>query len=94
VVIGNAITRGNPEVEEVLNRRLYYLALPVVLKQFSRVAAKIWASLGRTEKNADAILRRLVPLLRKNDIVVVFSDGGFDWDSREAARTARSIGVQ
>src|SRR4029077_11503418 len=30
------------------------------------------------EKNADAILRRLVPLRRKNDIVVVFSDGGFD----------------
>jgi UDP-N-acetylmuramate-alanine ligase len=28
--------------------------------------------------NADAILRRLVPLLRKNDIVVVFSKGGFD----------------
>jgi UDP-N-acetylmuramate: L-alanyl-gamma-D-glutamyl-meso-diaminopimelate ligase len=46
------------------------------------------------EKNADAILRRLVPLLRKNDIVVVFSNGGFDWDSREAARTARSIGVR
>jgi UDP-N-acetylmuramate: L-alanyl-gamma-D-glutamyl-meso-diaminopimelate ligase len=34
VVIGNAITRGNPEVEEILNRRLYYLALPEVLKQF------------------------------------------------------------
>ena len=25
------------------------------------------------------------------DIVAVFSNGGFDWDSREAARTARSI---
>ena len=70
-------------MEEVLNRRLYYLALPVVLKQFSCVAAKIWASLGRTEKKADAILRRLVPLLRKNDIVVVFSNRGFDWDSRK-----------
>jgi UDP-N-acetylmuramate: L-alanyl-gamma-D-glutamyl-meso-diaminopimelate ligase len=34
VVIGNAIIRGNPEVEAVLNRRLYYLALPEVLKQF------------------------------------------------------------
>jgi UDP-N-acetylmuramate: L-alanyl-gamma-D-glutamyl-meso-diaminopimelate ligase len=30
------------------------------------------------EKNAHAILRRLVPLLRKNDIVVVFSNRGFD----------------
>ena len=34
VVIGNAITRGNPEVEAVLNRKLYYLSLPQVLHQF------------------------------------------------------------
>lgn len=32
VVIGNAMTRGNPEVEAVLNRKLYYLSLPEVLK--------------------------------------------------------------
>jgi UDP-N-acetylmuramate: L-alanyl-gamma-D-glutamyl-meso-diaminopimelate ligase len=34
VVIGNAITRGNPELEAVLTRKLYYLSLPEVLKQF------------------------------------------------------------
>jgi UDP-N-acetylmuramate: L-alanyl-gamma-D-glutamyl-meso-diaminopimelate ligase len=34
IVIGNAIIRGNPEVEAVLNRRLYYASLPEVLKQF------------------------------------------------------------
>ncbi|MEY2480700.1 MAG: UDP-N-acetylmuramate: L-alanyl-gamma-D-glutamyl-meso-diaminopimelate ligase [Verrucomicrobiota bacterium] len=34
VVVGNAIKRGNPEVEEVLRRRLYYLSLPEVLKEF------------------------------------------------------------
>ncbi len=34
VVIGNAITRGNPELEAVLSRKLYYLSLPEVLKQF------------------------------------------------------------
>ncbi len=28
VVIGNAITRGNPEAEAVLNQKLYYLSLP------------------------------------------------------------------
>jgi UDP-N-acetylmuramate: L-alanyl-gamma-D-glutamyl-meso-diaminopimelate ligase len=33
VVIGNAIKRGNPEVEAVLNRKLYYLSLPEVLKE-------------------------------------------------------------
>src|SRR5205807_2520594 len=32
VVIGNAIKRGNPEAEAVLNRKLYYLSLPEVLK--------------------------------------------------------------
>lgn len=34
IVIGNAIVRGNPEVEAVLNRKLYYASLPEVLKQF------------------------------------------------------------
>ena len=34
VVIGNAMKRGNPEVEAVLNRKLYYLSLPEVLQQF------------------------------------------------------------
>src|SRR2546423_6158322 len=32
VVIGNAIPRGNPEVEETLKRRLVYRSLPEVLK--------------------------------------------------------------
>src|SRR5882757_9976673 len=34
IVVGNAISRGNPEVEAVLNRKLYYASLPEVLKQF------------------------------------------------------------
>jgi UDP-N-acetylmuramate: L-alanyl-gamma-D-glutamyl-meso-diaminopimelate ligase len=33
VVVGNAIPRGNPEVEETLNRRLLYRSLPAVLKE-------------------------------------------------------------
>lgn len=32
-VIGNAVSRGNPEVEEILNRKLYYLSLPETLKE-------------------------------------------------------------
>jgi UDP-N-acetylmuramate: L-alanyl-gamma-D-glutamyl-meso-diaminopimelate ligase len=32
VVVGNAIKRGNPEVEAVLNRKLFYLSLPEVLR--------------------------------------------------------------
>ena len=34
IVIGNAMMRGNPAVEAVLNRKLYYLSLPEILKQF------------------------------------------------------------
>jgi UDP-N-acetylmuramate: L-alanyl-gamma-D-glutamyl-meso-diaminopimelate ligase len=34
IVICNAIRRGNPEVEAVLNRKLYYLSLPETLKEF------------------------------------------------------------
>lgn len=34
IVVGNAISRGNPEVEAVLNRKLSYLSLPETLKLF------------------------------------------------------------
>ena len=34
VVIGNAISRGNPEVEATLERKLFYLSLPELLKEF------------------------------------------------------------
>ncbi len=34
VVIGNAIKRGNPEVEAVLNRKILYLSLPEVLRNY------------------------------------------------------------
>jgi len=34
IVVGNAIKRGNPEVEAVLNRKLFYRSLPETLKEF------------------------------------------------------------
>ncbi|MBV9010108.1 MAG: UDP-N-acetylmuramate:L-alanyl-gamma-D-glutamyl-meso-diaminopimelate ligase [Verrucomicrobia bacterium] len=33
IVIGNAMRRGNPEVEAVLNRKLFYVSLPELLKE-------------------------------------------------------------
>jgi UDP-N-acetylmuramate: L-alanyl-gamma-D-glutamyl-meso-diaminopimelate ligase len=33
VVVGNAISRGNPELESVLNRKLYYTSAAVVIKE-------------------------------------------------------------
>jgi len=32
IVVGNAMKRGNPEVEAVLNQKLFYLSLPEILK--------------------------------------------------------------
>jgi UDP-N-acetylmuramate: L-alanyl-gamma-D-glutamyl-meso-diaminopimelate ligase len=34
IVVGNALSRGNPEVESVLERRLRYCSLPELLKEF------------------------------------------------------------
>ncbi len=34
VIIGNAVSRGNPEAEEVLNRKIPYMSLPEALKEF------------------------------------------------------------
>jgi UDP-N-acetylmuramate: L-alanyl-gamma-D-glutamyl-meso-diaminopimelate ligase len=34
IVVGNAISRGNSELEAVLNKRLRYISLPETLKQF------------------------------------------------------------
>ena len=34
IVIGNAISRGNEELEEVLNRKLRYVSMPEVLKEY------------------------------------------------------------
>ena len=39
------------------------------------------ANAGRVafyEKDADAIVDRIMPMLKKNDVVTVFSNGGFD----------------
>jgi len=32
VVVGNAITRGNPELEQVLNQKIYYTSMAAVVK--------------------------------------------------------------
>ena len=34
VIIGNALSRGNPEIEYVLNRRMSYISFPEALKLF------------------------------------------------------------
>src|SRR5438445_860693 len=55
VVIGNVIKRGNPEVEAVLNRKLFYLSLPEVLKNYflrSRHNLVVTGTHGKTTTTA------------------------------------------
>src|SRR5215470_10206360 len=55
VVIGNAMKRGNPEVEAVLNRKLLYLSLPEVLRNFflrSRHNLVVTGTHGKTTTTA------------------------------------------
>src|SRR5216117_3540319 len=55
VVIGNAMKRGNPEVEAVLNRKLFYLSLPEVLKNYflrSRHNLVVTGTHGKTTTTA------------------------------------------
>src|SRR5262245_5090123 len=34
VVVGNAVSRGNPELEEVLNRKIRYCSLPEAVRDY------------------------------------------------------------
>src|SRR5437899_9603433 len=55
VVIGNVMKRGNPEVEAVLNRKLFYLSLPEVLKNYflrSRHNLVVTGTHGKTTTTA------------------------------------------
>ncbi|NWG13647.1 MAG: UDP-N-acetylmuramate:L-alanyl-gamma-D-glutamyl-meso-diaminopimelate ligase [Acidobacteria bacterium] len=55
VIIGNALSRGNPEIEYVLNFRLPYMSLPEALKEFflrDRVPVVIAGTHGKTTTTA------------------------------------------
>ncbi len=55
VVIGNALSRGNPEIEYVLNFRLPYMSLPEALKVFflrDRIPVVITGTHGKTTTTA------------------------------------------
>jgi len=51
VIIGNAMSRGNPEVEAVLERKLYYTSMPEALKEFvlrERYSVVVTGTHGKT----------------------------------------------
>ncbi len=55
VIIGNALSRGNPEVESVLERNLHYISLPEFLKEYvlrKRKPVAICGTHGKTTTTA------------------------------------------
>jgi UDP-N-acetylmuramate: L-alanyl-gamma-D-glutamyl-meso-diaminopimelate ligase len=51
VVVGNAISRGNPELESVLNRKLYYTSAAVTIKELfirGRTSLAVGGTHGKT----------------------------------------------
>lgn len=55
VVIGNAMSRGNPEVEAVLDRKLNYVSLPFALREFfirGKYSCVVAGTHGKTSTSA------------------------------------------
>lgn len=74
VVIGNAMSRGNPEVEYVLNNKIPYKSLPVVLKEFfiqGKTSLVVTGTHGKT--TASSLLSWV---LEKNEADPGFMIGG------------------
>ncbi len=56
IVVGNAISRGNPELEEVLNQKWHYLSLPEVLKEYFLIGKRNLVVTGTHGKTTIASL--------------------------------------
>ena len=56
VVVGNAISRGNPELEEVLDRRIRYCSLPEVIREHFLWGARSVVVAGTHGKTTTAAL--------------------------------------
>lgn len=51
VVVGNAMSRGNPEVEAVLNQKIDYVSLPIALREFfirGKISCVVAGTHGKT----------------------------------------------
>ena len=88
IVIGNAMKRGNPEVESVLDRKLYYLSLPEVLKQFFLRGRHNLVVTGTHGKTTTTSL--LAWILRSAGLDPSFMIGGIPNNLGEGCRIADS----
>lgn len=88
IVVGNAISRGNPELEEVLNRRLYYLSLPETLKEFFLRGRRNLVVTGTHGKTTTTSL--LTWILESAGLAPGYMIGGLPVNLDQSARLAPS----
>ena len=74
IVIGNAISRGNSEVEAVLNRHLRYLSLPETMKEFFLQGKRNFVVTGTHGKTTTTSM--LAWLMEANNLNPSFMIGG------------------
>ena len=83
VVVGNAIGRGNAELEEVLNRRLAYQSLPETLRHFFLRGRRNLVVAGTHGKTTTAAM--LTHILRGGGLNPAFMIGGIAEDLGKGA---------
>ena len=83
VVVGNVIGRGNPELEEVLNRRLPYQSLPETLRHYFLRGRRNLVVAGTHGKTTTAAL--LTHILRTNGLNPAYMIGGIADDLGQGA---------
>lgn len=84
IVVGNALSRGNPEVEAVLNGKLRYLSLPELLKEFFLRGKRNFVVTGTHGKTTTSSI--LAWLMESAGLEPSFMIGGIPRNFGEGAR--------
>src|SRR5260370_16252503 len=88
VVVGNALSRGNPEVEAVLDRKLRYCSLPELLKEYFIRGKRSLVVTGTHGKTTTASL--LTWVFEHNGLNPSFLIGGIPTNLARGARSPDS----
>ena len=83
IVVGNAIARGNPELEEVLNRHLCYQSLPETLRHYFLRGRRNLVVAGTHGKTTTAAM--LTHILRVGGVNPAYMIGGIAEDLGQGA---------
>ena len=88
VVVGNAISRGNPELEEVLDRKIRYCSLPEAIREHFLWGARSMVIAGTHGKTTTTALAGWVLTVTAGSIRACWSAGS----RATSASTDRAIG--